>query len=254
MKKSLHEDILYAVFKNAFLDAAEQDTKELKLSINCMYADSYQKEERVYWTKRCKRTVKDSEPFTQKCRHIPHIFGVCKRLATVILVSGLMLSVFLLTIPEVRADFHNFVVTFYEKYFSITSNNTPVEDTRNGYTMDTPKFMFNYVPEGYMVIDSLETSIGYVYRFSDHLNQSNAKPVFTISIYTLEAIDASFDNENTTIEDIQIQGYDGYYIHYKMDDSYAVVWADDTWLYTVDGYLSREEMIQIAENIFVNAE
>lgn len=254
MKMSLHEDVLQALLKNAFLEAAEQDIKELEYANECMYADSYQAEERTYWAERCKKTENDKNTFAQTCRQIHSSFGVCKRLATVILVSGLMLSVFLLMIPEVRADFRNFVVTFYEKYFSITASDTPIEDTMNGYTMDTPEFTLNYVPEGYMVIDFRESSIGYVYRFSDQLNQPDAKPVFSVSIYMLGVIEASYDNENTTLEDIQIREQDGYYIHFDMDDSYAVVWSDDKWLYSVDGHLSREEMMRIAENITVNEE
>lgn len=238
MNKSLNDAVFDTILQKAFLDAAEQELQALELPEKVTYDAAYQKAERKAYHKK-----------VSKCRKSFLAVGSAKKVA--IVVVCLTLGGLITTVPKVGADFRNFVTTFYEKYFTITANNTPLDTTQEdiipeGYTMDTEKFTFGYIPKDYTVFDSMENSMVCVYRFS---NRPDGRRGLSITIAALEATDASLDNENSAIEDIQIQEQDGYYIHFEMDDSYAIVWADEIWLYTVEGFLSKEELVRVAENV-----
>lgn len=247
MNKSLNDAVFDTILQKAFLDAADQELQALELPEKVTYDAAYQKGERKAYHKK-----------VSKRRKSFLAVGSVKKVA--IVVVCLTLGGLIATVPKVGADFRNFATTFYEKYFTITANNIPVDatsaydtpastpDIPEGYTMDTENFTFGYIPKDYTVFDSMENSMVCVYRFS---NRPDVRRGLSITITALEATDASFDNENSTIEDIQIQGQDGYYIHFGMDDSYAIVWADETWLYTVEGFLSKEELVRVAENVTV---
>lgn len=240
MKKSLNDAVFDTILQRAFLDAAEQELQAVELPEKVTYDAAYQKAERKAYSKKVGK------------RRQPFLAGRSVKKVAIVVIC-LSLGGAIVASTTVRADFRNFAITFYEKYFTITANNTPVDTTQEdiipeGYTMGTEKFTFGYIPKDYTVFDSMENSMVCVYRFS---NRPDGRRGLSITIAALEATDASFDNENSTIEDIQIQGQDGYYIHFAMDDSNAIVWADDTWLYTVEGFLSKEELVRVAENVTV---
>lgn len=232
INKSVDDKLFDSILSQAFLEAAEQDLEEMP-DEEVEYSPKYQKEERKKYNK-----VMRASHFAPKKRAIG--IGV-KRVASVVLVIGVILSVVMLMTPTIRADFFNLATTFFEKYFSIS-----IDEQDASY--ETAGYLFRYIPDDLVNVDVKENPIVLRYIFTSVDGERRA----TISIQPLENSSLQYDNEHTAVTEITVNGYRGYLITSSYGDISDVIWTDDTTLFSVMGNISIDELTKIAENIIVN--
>lgn len=229
INKSVDDKLFDSILSQAFLEAAEQDLEEMP-DEEVEYSPKYQKEERKKYNKMMR-----TSHFAPKKRAIG--IGV-KRVASVVLVIGVILSVVMLMTPTIRADFFNLATTFFEKYFFIS-----IDEQDASY--ETEGYLFGYIPEDLVDVDVRESPAASRYIFTSADGERSA----TIKIQPVKNSSLQYDNEHTTVAEISVNGYRGYLITSNYSDISDIIWTDDTTLFSVRGNLSVGELTKIAENI-----
>ena len=229
INKSVDDKLFDSILSQAFLEAAEQDLEEMP-DEEVEYSPKYQKEERKKYNK-----VMRTSHFAPKKRAIG--IGV-KRVASVVLVIGVILSIVMLMTPTIRADFFNLATTFFEKYFSISPAGQDVSYETEGY-------LFGYIPEDLVDVDVRENPVASRYTFTSVDGERSA----TIKIQPAKNSSLQYDNEHMTVSEILVNGYRGYLISSDYSSISDIIWADDATLFSVRGNISVGELTKIAENI-----
>ena len=131
INKSVDDKLFDSILSHAFLEAAEQDLEEIP-DEEVEYSPKYQKEER----KKYNKVMRASRSTLKKS-----VLGNgLKRVASFILVVGVILSIIILMTPTIRAEFLNLATTFFEKYFSVSLGEQDVSYETTGY-------LFRYIPD-----------------------------------------------------------------------------------------------------------
>lgn len=136
-----------------------------------------------------------------------------------------------------RIKFMNFIYDKDAPNSDIIFSDEPTE------TFTNKNVTLNYIPKGFRMEQKEETSKNswflifkspdkYFYVFADPINSS-----------------MSIDTENSFIENIKINGMDG--ILSTNDRVRILVWHDNETVYSIDGDISKEEIIKIAENMII---
>ncbi len=109
----------------------------------------------------------------------------------------------------------------------------------NSYEDDYIKL--RYVPEGFVLTEYDEESLPV------NLNArfENGTSFFSVECYGLDGTNM-IDTENSIVEDITLNGYEGVYIHNSRFN--AVLWHTSENYVSVLGEISKEELIKVAEN------
>lgn len=106
-----------------------------------------------------------------------------------------------------------------------------------------PDFEVGYVPEGYeLVKKDISEGIDINVRFS------NGDKTIVISKMILDVL-AGIDTENSTKEEMLINGMEAFYYYREEYKRSILIWHDDEYLYEVITYLDKAETVKIAENI-----
>ena len=224
INKSVDNAVFDAILRKAFTEAFEREVAEIEAQSSAAEAlpEKYRRAGRKYYNKRMKQS---------SGTHV-----VLRKIAACILICMSVGFATLMAIPTVRASVWDSVVNFYEKYikfdFSITSGG---EETIGDYTL-------GYVPDGFVRTDAMEEDpTRNIYRYE------NTKNYFCVSYYTKNRA-INYDDENGTIHIVNINGEDGYLVEY-IEGRHSVTWKNNETVFTVDGDLSVDEIIKIAEKI-----
>ena len=232
INKSVDDKLFDSVLSHAFLEAAEQDLEEIP-DEEVEYSPKYQKEERKKYSK----VMRASRSTLKKS-----VLGNgLKRVASFILVVGVILSIIILMTPTIRAEFLNLATTFFEKYFSVSLGEQDVSYETTGY-------LFRYIPDDLVNVEIKETPSILRYIFTSVDGERSA----TICIQPLENSLLQYDNEHATVTEITLNGYRGFFITSSCSDISDIIWTDDTTLFSVMGNVPVDELTKIAENIVVN--
>ena len=220
--------MLYTARKYVGAYQAEADASEMDAQMDALgaqaYPEKYKKEERRKYQKVCGRA--------------PHSHTALKRVASVVLVIGLVFAVVLLSAPTIRADFFNLTTRFFDKYFSISTD--PQESE-----YETPEFLIEYMPKDLVDVEVKENPVVSKYIFS---SRDGARSV-TLTFQPVKNSLLQFDNEHTTFKEVIINGYNGYHVTSELTDLGDIVWSDDTTLFSVMGNVSADELMRIAAGI-----
>lgn len=99
-----------------------------------------------------------------------------------------------------------------------------------------------YIPEGFKLTNKLVSSKVTSYEYFD----SNEE-IFIVTKGSSSA-EVDFDTEKGNLENIDINGQE--YIFYVDENNYNfIVWNKNDYVYQVDGTLSRDELLKIAETV-----
>ena len=224
INKSVDNAVFDAVLRKAFTEAFEREVAEIEAQPSAAGAlpEKYRRAERKYYNKKMKQSS--------------GTYAVLRKIAACILICLSVGFAALMAIPTVRASVWDSVVNFYEKYIKFDFNVTSVgEETIGEYTL-------GYVPDGFVRTDALEESTSNRYRYE------NQEGYFFISYYYTGSQGISYDDENGKVHIVDINGEDGYLIEY-IGGRHSVTWKNKETIFTVDGELSADEIIKIAEKI-----
>lgn len=229
INKPIDDKLFDSVLSQAFLDAAEEESDEIQMD-EIKYSAKYRREERKKYNK-----VMRASCLTQEKRAVR---TVLKRAASFILVIGVILSIIMLTAPGIRAEFFNLATTFFEKYFSVSVGN-------NAHTYETTKYVFGYIPDYLpeVEVDEADDSSYYAFKSADGVKY------VSVFIYPAEFGTMQYDNEHTSLEEINIDGFRGYLITSDIDEIAGIVWSDDIKMYSITGNIKLVDLKKLAGSI-----
>lgn len=102
-------------------------------------------------------------------------------------------------------------------------------------------FELRYVPNGFVCEYENFSSIEWgVFGFG------NEDKYFDVGVSPINS-SPSYDTEQSTMEELSINGYDAVYFSNKNGN--ILIWHDDNFLFDVTGNIKKKEMVKIAENM-----
>lgn len=173
----------------------------------------------------------------QKKSYYQYINTVGKRVASIVVVFILCLFITVFSVKALREPFINFVVETYEKFTSIfVEKDTPDENIE--FKVMTPQ----YIPEGYVAEELINDKTMYIRRYS---HSDDIYFIYTQNFY--DELQAIIDTENIAYEKVQINSLEG--ICYENKGMNCLVFNDGIYTFNLSGYVSKDEIIKIAESI-----
>lgn len=162
-----------------------------------------------------------------------------KRAAVFLLASALIAFTAIMSVEALRVRFFRMVQEIYEKYSTISYE--PVGE--NSVASQTfVEYEPTYIPDGFQLVRER------VYSHSKHMTFRNSQSggfLFMQSFLDVATVD--FDTEHVSLEPIQINGMDGYYL--PNPSLKSIFWDDGVYYFEVSGYLDKKELLKIAESI-----
>lgn len=173
----------------------------------------------------------------QKKSYFYLINTVGKRVAIIVLAIMISLTATTFGVKAIRETVIEFIIETYEKFTNII-----VQNQDPNTQVELIKTAPQYVPESYVVESELDS--GMIYKIT-YNNQEDIPINYNqkISFRTVFNI----NTEDVEYEKITINYLDG--IKYVKNGINTIVFADETYMYTVYGQVSMEELIKMAESI-----
>lgn len=192
--------------------------------------------------RKCKELIINA--FDRKDRR--KVRTVTKRMLKTILIAALFTTILFSTayavVPEVREITKVFITQVYEKYTNIVLG----EENTAKASSDIGRYNVNYIPDGYVLIDSGEDLL------SKWTLYSNGTDWFDVSITNFEtAMAYNVDTENAYYEEIKVGDYDGLFV--EKDGQYQLVFGDaqKSILITIfSNGLDKKSLFKIARGIY----
>lgn len=173
----------------------------------------------------------------QKKSYYYLINTVGKRAAIIVLAIVISLTATTFGVKAIRESVIKFITETFEKFTAVS-----VEDEEPVVQKDIVKAVPQYIPEGYIVESEVNSGIFYKVIYK---NQENNFIIYNqkINFGTI----ANVDTEGVEYEKISIDYFDG--IKYSKNGVNKVAFADETYMYTISGQISFDELIKMAESI-----
>lgn len=173
----------------------------------------------------------------QKKSYFYLINTVGKRVAIIITAIIITLTATTFGVKAIRETVIEFITETFERFTKVS-----VVDDEPDVQIEFVKAAPMYVPEGYEL--ALETDLGGLYKiaYNNHENFSidYSQKFGYGTIYNINTEDVKY-------EKININSFEG--IKYNKNGVNKVVFIDQTYMYTVCGQVSFEELIKMAESI-----
>ena len=173
----------------------------------------------------------------QKKSYFYLINTVGKRVAIIILAIVISFTATTFGVKAIRESVIEFITETFEKFTKITVQNDE-PNTQVVFVKTAPQ----YIPEGYVLEKETESDAFYRirYRNLDNISISYIQKINFGTIYNT-------DTEDVEYEKININYFEG--IKYVKNEINTVVFANESYLYTVSGRISFDELIKMAESI-----
>ena len=164
---------------------------------------------------------------------------VGKRVAAIILAVLIGLTTITFSVKALREPIINYIVQTYEKFSHILYASDKYETLDIEFETKTPQ----YIPEGFVAEDVPLTPplIQIVYYDTNKVNYIIYSQIFN------DASSVHINTENTTYEEIEINCISA--VFYSNKGTNTIVIAGDKYLFSVNGTVSKEELIKIVESI-----
>lgn len=173
----------------------------------------------------------------QKKSYFYLINTVGKRVAIIILAIMISLTATTFGVKAIRESVIKFITETFEKFTAVS-----VENEEADAQYDIVKTAPQYIPEGYTLESEMET--GGVYRIIySNLENIAIDYIQKINFGTINNV----NTEEVEYTKIKINSFEG--IKYIKNGINTVVFADETYMYTVYGQVPFDELIKMAESI-----
>lgn len=226
MDKKSREDIYRLLVRAAIqedIEHSEEMQKDDKAEDH-VFSDSFhkkmeklfQKERRKQWRKTHKRTL----------------YKVGAIAASFILVSSILVT----KVDALRLPISNFLWRVTEKYTDITP-----QKMKYTVSKEKQKYMPDFIPDGFVItdVDEQKNEVCVTYE-----NDEGKVYIFD---FWMHIPDTAVDTEHATIEEVPIQNTPATVIE-KQDRTY-IIWTVHGHQYSVEGYITREEGLDILKSI-----
>lgn len=173
----------------------------------------------------------------QKKSYFYLINTVGKRVAVIILAIMISLTATTFGVKAIRESVIKFITETFEKFTAVS-----VEDNESDTQVEFVKTAPQYIPEGYTKDTEIDSS--GLYRILYYNRDKNS--IDYIQKISFGAIN-NVNTEDVEYENISISSLKG--IKYINNGINTVVFADETYMYTVYGKVPFDELIKMAESI-----
>lgn len=230
MQDKLNEDLFEAVLQRAFCDYTDEQLTS--------YPDCKALAKEYPLSKKEKRAFDRAAKQMKYNKSLVKVY--LSRAAVVFLCIIALGACIMMTSLTVRAAVKNVIVEWFDKYthFSFVATDTGSGDFENVEDVE-----IGYVPDGYELINTDESSISITYVYSSN----NAD--FLIDIFENEASELFPDNERSKYSIIQINGHESWIIYDEENISGTLILIGSKVSVSISGSLSKKELIKIAECI-----
>lgn len=145
----------------------------------------------------------------------------------------------LLTQPTVYAAVTNVIRSVFDKFdrYDFSGSEVTVENFNS-------EMRFRYIPDGYYLCSGTYSPV-YV-----QLKYTNDTDEIIFEYFIADGLSVSIDNEHATYTTFFYNDIE-YYYHESFDKNFenVIVWNDKGYVFSINAYLSQEELVKIAENI-----
>lgn len=222
--------------EKAFDTLLDEAAKKADEKLGNMLED-YEDEAEIEYSKEHKAKMEKLFKEARKKEKTINYASFARRAAIIIVAVGLISGcVAIGTVEAWRVKFLNFV-------FEIGQPNTDYrfsDDEGESYSDD--ELILNYMPMGYEMTQSNQTSRNLFLQFS------NGDSYFRCTIKDLK-VNSEIDRENATVEEVKIGDLQGEIVSTPMITT--VLWKDDKHAYSVSGNIEKDELVKIAENMII---
>ena len=190
--------------------------------------------------KRIYRKLKRQISYYEKHGNYSPVLENLKRVAVVVLVILSVSFVGALSIEAIRVDIYNAVIEWFDKSYRVSFDEESDIPTDRILEYKEPK-----LPDDYIRCEIKKSEINYVIEYeSDSV-------LVTYSQNLLDNYSSYRSNENTLVEDIQVNGNDGVKAVYTAvgTTTTSIIWHDNAYVYSLSSSLPYEELLKIAETI-----
>ena len=174
---------------------------------------------------------------SHKKQRVHTVQVVTRRICFVLLAVVCVGVTVAFTVPAVRAQLTDLLIQITQG-----EGNNAVNLTHGVYLDWNDTHYPRYLPEGYEIsgVSILEDVCQIEYR-----NENQTALYF---LQQDQKTGGMTDGENlTNAEQVEVSGLIGYLT--QKDDKYTLLWADERFIYTIQGKLPKEEILQMASSV-----
>lgn len=230
MQDKLNEDLFDTVLQRAFCDYTDEQLA------------SYPDCETL--AKKYPLPKKEKHAFDRAAKQMKHNKSLVRvylsRAAVIFLCIIALGAGAMMTSPTVRAAVKNVIVEWFDKYthFSFVAT-----DTGSGDFENVEDVKIGYIPDGYELINTDESSVSITYVYSSNNTD------LLIDIFENGASELFPDNERSKYSIIQINGHESWIIYDEENISGTLILIGSKVSVSISGSLPKKEFIKIAECI-----
>ena len=190
--------------------------------------------------RRIYRKLKRRIAYDEKREHYSPVCESLKRVAVIVLAILSISFAGALSIEAVRTDIYNTIIEWFDKSYRISFEEKPEVATERILEYKEPQ-----LPKEYSRYEIKKDDVQYCVEYENE---------DTLVIYRqrlLQNYSSDRSNENTLIEEIQINGYNGVMEKYTAAEitTTSIIWHDNTYVYSLSSDLTYEELLKIAETV-----
>lgn len=233
MSKGINESVFEAMLSIAFSEYLDEQIAKAPSDDELSKRFPLPKKEAKWISRRIKEKKHN--------RHRSLAVIYTQRVAIAFLVFVSLSFALLSTSSKVQAAIKDTIVEWYEKY--ILFNFKSSDETNNNIRLPD-SYNIGYVPNTFKQTESTERVDFRQYVYAD-----NKENCLFIEISCIDVSDIMVDIEYNGYDEIQLGSKKAYLLYNDENQSGTLVWADGNNRIMVDGMVSKEELIKIAENI-----
>lgn len=165
------------------------------------------------------------------------------RIRKSIVAASLIVFIFAayMSVEAVRVPVIKLTETIYTEFSEILFNNE--KNIKVPQTIEDV-YVPSYIPEGYTLTEESEDM--KLMHYIVYTNEEDQ--IIFVDQYTL-GVSMAVDTEGITTEEINIKGMNG--IIYTKKGLTTIIVNDNNYVHLISGYESREEIIKIAESLYI---
>ena len=222
----LKEDAFDFLLKRGLIDNLDDEIREIDNVEKITPIFSEQHNERIY-----KELTKSRNKDIRR-----NIFLFSKRVVAVIILISCIIFGALMTKAEVRAAVNDTIIEWHDQFVRFINPQLPESESKIEW--DITK-----LPMGYNLTETIEGNTTVkIYK--------NNKNDYIYFQYMKSADDLGIDNENREYILFKKGNIEYHIFKSNIENKYSsIIWDTNGYRFKVEGYLTREELIEIAETI-----
>jgi hypothetical protein len=195
--------------------------------------------------------LRSPKALRKKCNRIIHakpkksLTVKVKRRIVALAAAILLIFATLFSVSATREPIVRFFINVYEKFSTVIwQDETPSDISEPPQQSIENRYTPTWLPEGYALAP--ERTIEFLDQVTLIYNNSEGKEIY-FSQFIASSTGLLINTEGIQTHPVQIQGYNGHY--YVQNDIAFALWNDDKYGYTINGSISVEAILRMAESV-----